>query len=146
MKVRKYRALPVQDQLIYFEALVWLVFYRITFKIRPFKKLSASLGQFMAESPPEVQEEQRKQAQQVAKAVNTLSTGSTWRNQCLVCALAAKTMLKRRGINSTLYMGAALDQNQQMIAHAWLRCGDLFLVGGDERHNFAVTGKFADVQ
>lgn len=42
-----------------------------------------------------------------------------WRSMCLEKALAGKWMLRRRGIDSTMYVGMA-RQGQEFVAHAWL--------------------------
>jgi len=30
---------------------------------------------------------------------------------------------------STLYLGVTYDEKKKMLAHAWLRCGDVFVTG-----------------
>lgn len=66
-----------------------------------------------------------------------------WESKCLVQALTAKELLNRHGYPCTLYMGVARDDSGKMIAHAWLRCGDAYITGGNGT-GYAVTTKFAD--
>ena len=40
-------------------------------------------------------------------------------------------------------LGVKKDNNNQMLAHAWIRCGDYFVTGGGNRHGYAVVAKFA---
>jgi hypothetical protein len=61
----------------------------------------------------------------------------------LVQALAAKIMLTRRGICSTLYLGAA-KAGEGLAAHAWLRSGSVIVTGGPGRERFTVISTFAD--
>ena len=42
-----------------------------------------------------------------------------WRSMCLEKALAGRWMLRRRGIDNTMYVGMA-RQGQTFVAHAWL--------------------------
>ena len=54
---------------------------------------------------------------------------------CLPQALAARTMLDRRGIATTLHIGASRDRVASERFHAWLKYGDLFVTGDcDEAH------------
>jgi hypothetical protein len=48
-----------------------------------------------------------------------------------------------RGIDNTLYLGVGRDETKGLVAHAWLRCGELILTGGGREH-FMVVGKFSE--
>jgi hypothetical protein len=54
-----------------------------------------------------------------------------WRADCLVQALAGQAMLLRRGIASTIAVGAAKHPDNSLEAHAWLLCGSEVILGGD---------------
>jgi hypothetical protein len=50
---------------------------------------------------------------------------------CLVDALAAELMLRRRGVPSTLHIGVRAPLAATPLdAHAWLECGGTVVVGG----------------
>ena len=51
-------------------------------------------------------------------------------------------MLRRRGVPSFLYFGAAPDDKRGLIAHVWVRDGDVDIVGGEETSRFAVLATF----
>ena len=51
-------------------------------------------------------------------------------SKCLVRALAAQRLLCRRGLSSTLYLGCGMEEGK-MVAHAWLRFGEMYVTGGD---------------
>ena len=53
-----------------------------------------------------------------------------WESKCLVRALAAQRLLCRRGLSSTLYLGCGMEEGK-MVAHAWLRFGEMYVTGGD---------------
>lgn len=56
-----------------------------------------------------------------------------WKNRCLVQSLAARRMLSRRGIPSTLHFGMIAGPHGKPLAHAWLIAGEMEIVakGGD---------------
>ncbi|HEV7588568.1 MAG TPA: lasso peptide biosynthesis B2 protein [Longimicrobium sp.] len=49
---------------------------------------------------------------------------------CLSQALAVQFLLARRGIESTLWLGARRTEVGRFSAHAWVRCGGRFVIGG----------------
>ncbi len=56
--------------------------------------------------------------------------------KCFARALAARRILKKQNIPSTIYFGVAKDSNSKMIAHAWLRSGDIIVTGKEEMGRF----------
>ena len=71
-----------------------------------------------------------------------MSRHTFWKSQCLVRAIAAKKMLDRRRIESTLYLGTARDAEGKMIAHAWLRSGPFYVTGAEEMQMFTTVAAF----
>ena len=53
-----------------------------------------------------------------------------WKNVCLVQAIAARWMLQRRKIGSSLSIGIKQDPKKIMLAHAWLKVGNHEIVSG----------------
>ena len=49
---------------------------------------------------------------------------------CLPQALAVQLLLARRGIESTLWLGARRTGVGRFSAHAWVHCGGRFVIGG----------------
>lgn len=76
----------------------------------------------------------------VAWAIGAAARRTPWRSKCLEQAIAAKLMLRRRQVPSTMYLGVALSRD----AHAWLRVGAVDLIGGGGHEGFAVVATFAD--
>jgi hypothetical protein len=58
--------------------------------------------------------------------------------------MAAKAMLKWRGVPSTLYLGLAKNNETQLEAHAWLRCGEHVLTGYKGMGRYTVIASFAE--
>jgi Transglutaminase-like superfamily len=65
-----------------------------------------------------------------------------WRTLCFQQGLAAQLMLRRRGIPSVLYYGAAQDDRNGLHAHVWVRDGDVDVIGGETAHRFATLATF----
>jgi hypothetical protein len=62
-----------------------------------------------------------------------------FRAVCLPQAMAARLMLKRRGIASTMHFGAAKGEAKPLDAHAWLDAAGVEVTG------FPVAEKFAEI-
>ena len=78
----------------------------------------------------------------VRRAIEAVSSRVPWRSKCLEQALAAKAMLRGRGISSTLYLAVARDV--ALEAHAWLRSGDVCVTGQAAFERYTVIARFAD--
>jgi hypothetical protein len=80
----------------------------------------------------------------VIRAIARGKKYTPWPVKCLAEAIATQRMLGRRKIPSTLYLGLAKKGSDQIIAHAWLRCGDQVITGKRGMKNFTVVSSFAN--
>ncbi len=119
--------------------LAWLVIHTL-----PFRWLAPRLGHRMAESPTDLHSRDLAEVQRVAWAVQHASRLTPWPSVCLPQAITAKLLLRRQGISSTLYLGAAFDDTHALTAHAWLRCGPHYVTGGAGHLHFGVVATFAE--
>ena len=78
-------------------------------------------------------------------AVKAAARRAPWRAQCLVQAVAARAMLRRRGLDCTLYYGARTGGAHGLHAHVWLRVGESDIIGGDLADQFAVLGVYPEI-
>ena len=85
-------------------------------------------------------------AQAVGAMVLRVSRLTPWKSTCLVHALAARRMLRRRAIPSTLRLGVRNDA-AGLAAHAWLEaCGGIVCGGADaEGFTHLVSFGHADI-
>ena len=82
-------------------------------------------------------------AAHVAQTVGRICSKTKWESKCLVRALTAQKLLADKGIDSTLYLGCMEDENKKMVAHAWIRCGEAYVTGGNgAADGYAVVEKF----
>ncbi len=117
------------DQALLMEALAWLCGARLLLLLVPFRWLAPRLGQAMSESPAQITESERKLALRVSWAVQAVARNLPLGFVCLSQAIAAKWMLQRRRLATTLYLGVARPEQATLTAHAWLRAGDKILTG-----------------
>lgn len=117
---------------------------RLAILCLPFRFLSAVLGKYMQESPVTEDNGKLLAAKRIGRLIETASRYTPWESKCLVQAIVGKLMLRRRGVANTLYLGTARE-GQRLVAHAWLRCGDVIITGGYGCKRFISVGNFADV-
>ncbi|MBP3961799.1 lasso peptide biosynthesis B2 protein [Paenibacillus lignilyticus] len=123
------------------EAFIYLGWARVL-KTLPFSRIAPSLGGRMSETPLANDPSNEMPIRQIAQAIRVVSRHTIWESQCMVRAIAAKKMLKRRQIESTLYLGTARDDQGNMIAHAWLRSGPFYVTGAEEMKMFTMVAAF----
>ena len=78
----------------------------------------------------------------VRHAVKTAARNVPWNAVCLPQALAARTMLARRGYGSAFHLGATFDQNGKLIAHAWLEAEGEIVVGREGMQGMALLARY----
>ena len=111
-------------------AYIYSAWYRgLIFFVEP-KYLYKYWGERGSESQEDDTPLNYKYAAWVSMSVNRVCNHTKWESKCLVRALTAQKLLKRKGIHSTLYLGCGLEDGK-MVAHAWLRVGKMYVTGGD---------------
>ncbi len=122
------------------EASLLLGLARLAILFLPFSRIARWLGVHMAETaavqPPDVIALSRR----VQHAVETAAAHLPWQSVCLPQAIAAKTMLGRRGVPCTLYLGVL---HSGMEAHAWVRVGEVVVTGERNKEGHTVVSTFA---
>jgi hypothetical protein len=110
-----------------------------------FGTVARVMGLHRGETPELVDPGSLRDAAEIGWAVRTAAAHAPWTTTCLMQALAAAVLLRRRRIDATLYLGVANASGARdgLTAHAWLRCGELVLTGGGERGAFTTIGSFA---
>ncbi len=145
-RLRTFGSWTGQRRGLVLEAYALLCLYRFLVFAMPFWFLAPRMGWYMAETlnyslPASAQA----QADAIAWAVRRMSDHTPRESTCLVQALTAQNMLKRRELGSTIYLGLATGENQRadVEAHAWLRCGSVYLTGQEEMEEFHPVACYA---
>jgi len=135
---------PWSDKWLFVQAYVGLGLAWVVLHTLPFRWIAARLGVCMGNSPDIITPEQTQVARRVSWAVRRASRLTPWPSVCLPQAMIAKALLRQRGITSTLYLGAMFNESKALVAHAWLRCGPLYVTGGPGHEHYGVMASFAD--
>lgn len=135
---------PISLKIMCFEALFLSAYYRYLILKRPFAQISKKIGTLGYETEQIPYQDARMLIKMVQTAVGAVCGHTPWESKCLVQALTAKRMLNRRGLSCTMYMGVALEPDGEMAAHAWLRCGVLYVTGGNGAKTYTITTIFGD--
>lgn len=115
---------PLQDWLIVAEAVFWLAVARARLALTPFPKLARRLS---APNPPP-RSGGEAIARRIGWAVSTAARRGPIRAVCFPQALAARAMLRRRGLPATLYYGI-VNEAAGLKAHVWVRSDETNVVG-----------------
>lgn len=105
-------------------------------------RLAAALGEPVPEVGLALSAEQIATAREVGWAIELLAVRGPLRTACLGQALAARTLLRRRGVPYHLTVGLERAPNGRLRAHAWLRAGDFTVTGGRGRSVFTPLARF----
>jgi transglutaminase superfamily protein len=129
------------------EAVLCLAVARLAVVAMPFRKLSRRLGAHGRESSTDIHAPPTLRiVADIVWALEAASRRLPWRCACIEQGIAAKMMLSRRSIASTLYLGVArVDEGEgRAAAHAWLRSGPFVVTGAAGHDRYTVVSTFAD--
>lgn len=134
--------LRFKDKLLVLETFILTAIARVIILIIPFNKIKKHIGIHKKETSFEIDNTTSQIAFRVGWAVGHVSKNTPWQSKCLVQALTAQRMLKRRKVSSTIYLGVKKKEGK-MEAHAWLRCGHIYVTGGINKDEFTEVARFA---
>ena len=141
-KIKKFSKLSAHERNLFMEAYYTLGIMRAAILSISFKRLVRSLEHRSKKGESiELSEEETKMALAIGKAIEQAAAHTPWESACLVQALTAQKMLKKRGIPGVFYLGVARDE-EKMKAHAWAQCGDVLITGGIGHEAFTVVSVF----
>jgi hypothetical protein len=130
-----------RDRVLLCEAMIALASARIAVGVLPFQTVCRAAGRIRVNRPVE-NEARAVIVRQVRWAIHACARRAPFRAVCVQQGLAAQTMLRRRGVPSLLYFGAALDRVRGLEAHVWVRDGESDVVGCEESYRFAILARF----
>lgn len=140
--IYRFLSISKQEYLLFIEAFLWIILCQTALLI-PFRLLTPYLGTHMLNTPYiPLPAKLQKKVSTISIAINRAVYYMPWKVKCLVQAMAGKFMLKHRKIESTLYLGVVKNNEIQIKAHAWLRCGDQIVCGEQGIERFTVISIF----
>jgi hypothetical protein len=143
-RLAKFFALPLLEQRDLAEAVFCLGAARLLLFL-PFRWLVRLIGRPQAganSSTPVPATHESTAATAVRRAILRVAERLPWQSSCLVRALAARLMLRRRRLPSTLQLGVRAGALTELSAHAWVKCGDVDVVGGESAAEFTPLASF----
>ena len=139
--LRRFWRLSWQDRLLLLEAILWLAIAGFAIAVLPFRHVGL-LAARPIRRPKLPRQARLNKVRRIRWAIITTAARVPWRALCFQQGLAAQLMLRRRGIPSVLYYGAAQDDRSGLHAHVWVRDGDVDVIGGEIAHRFAILATF----
>jgi hypothetical protein len=128
------------------EAAAYLFAARLALIFIPFPRLARRLGTFVPPTDPRAlrtktvsADRQTRLAEDIGWAVTRAARYLPFKAVCLPQAMAARIMLKRRGIDSVMHFGAAKGTDKPLDAHAWLDAAGVEVTG------YPVAAQFAEI-
>ena len=140
-RLTKFLARAPDERALALEAAAWLAMSRLAVRFLPFRWIAPRLGRHMAVLPKASDPAHEEILKKVSWAVAAAARHVPWEAVCLPQAMAAKAMLRRRGIGSTLYLG--ISREERVAAHAWLRAGRRVITGGPVSPRYTIISTFS---
>lgn len=139
----KARWLPdsFRERVLLVEAGLFLTLSRAALLL-PFSWIARWMGRLQEEVEPDLRPDQLRAARRVRWAVHTAARRFPLRLVCLPQAVAAKAMLRLRGVPSTIFLGVRPEGAAGLSAHAWLRVGSIVVTGRGEHKRFHELVRF----
>jgi hypothetical protein len=129
----------ISDYSLFVEAWIYLSLSKLLIVFFPFKKIASLIGEPQVETVKEVID---------LTIINDIEISmiraikyTIFSSKCYEQALAITFMLKRRRISSTIYFGL-YKESEQLLAHAWVRCGDKIVTGKLRHEKFTPVAWF----
>jgi hypothetical protein len=132
------------ELLLAVEALLLLVFFRVCLVVVPVHRiiLTITRGPAVKDTDEETaaKNDAERTAEEIARrvrwAVEAIARHSPIAFVCFPQTLAGYTMLRRRGVASTMVYGVARSPVNKLTAHTWLMMGDRVVLGGEGSAQF----------
>ena len=118
----------------------WSMLIRFMIYFLPFKTYRKRLGKLQEESTQMLNLEEIAWAKHIKCIVEAVCNRTPWESKCLVQAIVCKQLLKKRSIESTIYLGILNDsQDQKITPHAWLKAGGIILTGRNGHKRYRIV-------
>jgi Transglutaminase-like superfamily len=147
--VESFREVGWRRRALIAEAVAWLLVLRFALLLVPFPRLARALGAFVPPADPRVAAAGAATTQDAAWLAREIGWAGTrgaahapFKAVCLPQAMAARIMLKRRGVGSVMRFGAARSPGSPLVTHVWLDAAGVKVTGYPAARGFAEIGCF----
>lgn len=132
-KLVRFTRLDGADKWLLVRASVCLGVARLRLAFTSFQELAERLSN---DAPVTRVESDPDFLRRVGFAVCAAADNVPWRSDCFPQAIAARMLLKRRGHASKIHLGVEKSGDGSIAGHAWLTCGDVVVVGGEDLERY----------
>ena len=144
---RSLARLPRADRRLIVEAALALLDARLRCTLLPFRTLAQRLGGLVPPYDPPtaavpLSPDVAQAISDIRWSIRSVAPCMPFRALCLQQAIAARTMLRCRGIDSTLHLGVGDPTGAKLEAHAWLDVGGREVTGYPVDPALAEVGRF----
>ena len=130
------------DYFFFLEAWFLLHVAKLVILLISFKKIASWMGRLQLESTYDLHSSRI--STKIEHAIRRASRYTLHTSKCYDQALTAKALLGQSGLPSTIYFGLAKENDKQLKAHAWVRCGNFIITGKAGLEQFTVVASFGD--
>ncbi|MGM1051956.1 MAG: lasso peptide biosynthesis B2 protein [Pseudomonadota bacterium] len=151
MTLRRFIWLPWARKWLYLEAAFWLLLSWGLVRGLPFRVWSSRLGeQRSADVDLVAGEVEDPRVAPICRCIESINARLGGRLTCLMLAMAAHWMLRRRSIASSLVLGTLAerqpDKSLKLKAHAWIHHGSGVVLGGKTGEEYSPISCFVHVR
>ena len=138
--IKKFIKIPLREKKTVIEVVILLLYGRILLLL-PYRFMKSFFGSYNEEASNDKTVNIR-ELRRISSYIRRIGERLPWKCTCLVNAIAAKIMLRRRKIPSTIFFGMAKNSDDKIAAHAWVKCGDIYVTGEHTEHEYKSVGHF----
>ena len=132
------------DLLLAAEAGVLLVLFRVCLALVPVRKIIRGITRGKAGDGADASgAEASSVVRRVEWAVSAVARHSAVEFVCFPQTLAGYTMLRWRGVPSTMVYGVARSPEGELLAHTWLMVGERIVLGGEAAGGFTAVERWS---
>ncbi|MEM7116770.1 MAG: lasso peptide biosynthesis B2 protein [Chloroflexota bacterium] len=142
-RLHSFWRLPWARKVLLVQSGLLLLLAKLLVQFVPFRWLAPRLGRLNAANDKEPSQQQMHEIRQIQWAIRLWGKRLPWFTTCLTEAMTAKFLLSRRQIETSLFLGAAFNAERSLDAHAWLRCGSVYVTGGAGEKAYGVLASFS---
>jgi hypothetical protein len=144
---RRFYRISNAHRLLLAQAIVWLALARLALLVVPFQQLAKRFGKMVPpgagnDAQPALSAAQFALAQNISWAITRAARYVPFRAVCLPQAIAAQTMLRRRGIASVMHFGVLKKPGEELAAHAWLNAAQIEVTGYPLEPDYVEMARF----
>lgn len=145
-KLRRFLQAPAAGQRLLLETALTILAAQIALRIFPFRWLVWWFTR-PARQPERQGAARRAACEEIRTVIYFANQWFAINAVCFPLSIAAQSMLRRRGVSTTLYYGAAtLSPHDGLTAHVWLQDGDEGVVAHENLTQFQILARYSAVQ